>query len=147
MPEIAGDAAIADGLFTEPPDGPRLIGSRCRRCGTVTFPRQRSCARCTSTDVEEHLLAPHGTLWSWTVQRFRPKTPPYVGPPAEEFEAYGVGYVELAGECRVEARLTEADPEALRIGMPMELTLVPVRGAGGEEAVTFAFRPVEEVAA
>ena len=35
----------------------------------------------------------------------------------------------------------EADPARLRIGMPMELVLVPAPGDGG--ALTFAFRPVE----
>jgi uncharacterized OB-fold protein len=78
------------------------------------------------------MLARRGTLWSWTIQRFRPKSPPYAGP--EEFEPYGVGYVELPGEVRVEARLTESDPANLRIGMPMELTLIP--------DAAFAFRPV-----
>jgi len=137
--------AIADGLFTETADGPQLIGSRCRQCGTATFPRQGSCARCTSTDVEEHLLARRGELWSWTVQRFRPQTPPYAGgPESDEFEPYGVGYVELPGECRVEALLSVADPEALRIGMAMELTLLPARRADGSEAVTFGFRPLAE---
>jgi hypothetical protein len=43
---------------------------------------------------------------------------------------------------RVEARLTEANPERLRIGMPMELVLVPAPGGNG--AVTFAFRPAED---
>ena len=79
---------------------------------------------CTSDDVEERRLARRGTLWTWTVQRFPPKSPPYAGA-AEEFEPYGVGYVELPGEVRVEARLTESDPARLRIGMPMELTLIP----------------------
>ncbi len=132
---------IAEGLFEETAAGPRLIGSRCRACGVVTFPQQASCARCTSTDVERHLLAPRGELWSWTTQCFRPKTPPYSGP--EEFETYGVGYVELPGECRVESILTESDPESLRIGMPMELTLIPARAADGSEAQTFAFAPVD----
>jgi uncharacterized OB-fold protein len=122
---------VADGLFTWPADQPRLIGSRCRECGVVTFPAQRSCPRCTSVDVEERLLGRTGTLYTWTVQGFRPK-PPYAGP--EEFEPYGVGYVELPGEVRVEARLTESDPSRLQIGMEMELTLIP--------GATFAFRPV-----
>ena len=43
---------------------------------------------------------------------------------------------------RVEARLTEADPARLRIGMPMELVLIPAPGAGG--ALTYAFRPAED---
>ena len=77
----------------------------------MSFPRQGTCPRCTSTDVTERRLARRGTLWSWTIQRFRPKSPPYTGP--EEFEPYGVGYVELPGEVRVEARLTESDPSKL----------------------------------
>jgi uncharacterized OB-fold protein len=134
---------VAEGLLAGPASAPVLLGSECRRCGTVTFPRQGACPRCTSTDVGERRLARRGTLWTWTVQRFRPKSPPYAGDEeADEFEPYGVGYVELPGEVRVEARLTEADPGRLRIGMEMELTLMPAPGR--EDEVTYAFRPVEE---
>jgi uncharacterized OB-fold protein len=121
---------------------PRLMGSVCARCGTVTFPRQRSCPRCTSEDVRPRELATRGELWSWTIQCFAPKAPPYLPGAVEEFEPYGVGYIELPGEVRVEARLTESDPERLRIGMPMELTLIPVPGA--PDKLTFAFEPVSE---
>jgi len=56
---------------------------------------------------------------------------------------YGVGYVELDDEVRVEARLTESDAESLEIGMDMELVLVPfTNDDDGNEVVTFAFRPV-----
>jgi uncharacterized OB-fold protein len=134
---LAVDAELIAGTAA----APELIGSRCRRCGVVAFPQQESCAACTSGDVEERRLGRRGTLWTWTIQCFPPKSPPYAAP-AEEFEPYGVGYVELPGEVRVEALLTEADPGRLRIGMPMELVLVPAPGLGG--AMTFAFGPVEE---
>jgi uncharacterized OB-fold protein len=133
---------VAPDLIAGTAAAPVLLGSECRRCGTVTFPRQGACPRCTSTDVRERHLSRRGTLWTWTVQRFRPKSPPYVGEDSEEFEPYGVGYVELPLEVRVEARLTECDPARLRIGMAMELTLIPAPGR--EEAMTFAFRPVKE---
>jgi uncharacterized protein len=138
---LAEAPPIAEGLFEETAEGPRLVGSRCRNCGTVTFPKQTSCAHCAAEDSEEHLLAPRGELFTWTVQRFRPKTPPYTGP--EEFEPYGVGYIELPGECRVESILTTADPGELRIGMAMELTLIPALGPDGAAARTFAFAPVD----
>jgi uncharacterized protein len=136
--EVADRKPVADGLIAGPPEAPRLIGSRCRSCGVVAFPRQDSCQACMSLDVEEHLLAREGTLWTWTIQCFPPKSPPYAGS-ADDFEPYGVGYVELGGEVRVEGRLTEADPARLAIGMGMEVTLVPAPGRG--DAVTFAFRP------
>jgi uncharacterized OB-fold protein len=130
---------IAEGLFTWPSESPRLIGGMCKACGTVTFPRQESCPRCTGQEIEERLLDRTGTLWTFTVQGFRPK-PPYSGP--EEFVAYGVGYVELPGEVMVECRLTENRPDRLEIGARMELVIVPFRqDEAGDEIVTFAFRP------
>jgi uncharacterized OB-fold protein len=57
---------------------------------------------------------------------------------------FGVGYVELGGEIRVEARLTESDPERLAHGMEVELVIVPFRtDDDGNDVVTFAFRPVD----
>jgi uncharacterized OB-fold protein len=131
---------VADGRSAGTADEPQLIGSECDDCGTVTFPAQDSCPRCTSQNVSERHLARRGTLWTWTVQCFPPKSPPYAVAPGDDFEPYGVGYIELEGEVRVEALLTERDPERLRIGMPMELTLIPAPGSAG--TVTYAFRPV-----
>jgi uncharacterized protein len=128
---------VAEGLIAGTAAEPRLIGSQCNACATVTFPRQGSCPRCTSEDVRERLLSPRGTLWTWTVQCFAPKSPPYAG--GADFEPYAVGYVELPGEVRVETRLTDVDPEELAIGQPMELTLIPAPRASG--TLTFAFRP------
>jgi uncharacterized OB-fold protein len=89
----------------------------------------------------EHLLARRGRLWAWTTQEFPPPAPPYAGPTGGAFVPYGVGYVELADEVRVETRLTTT--EGLRIGIEMELELLPFRtDADGNEVVTFAFRPV-----
>ena len=95
--------------------------------------------------MAEQLLARRGRLWAWTTQDFPPPSPPYAGPTGKDFVPFGVGYVELPGEVKVEARLTEADPDALRTGMEMELVLVPFRtDDDGNEVVTFAFRPVAE---
>ena len=132
---------IAEGVFTWPSDEPRLIGSRCGASEIVTFPRQDSCPRCGTTEMAEHLLSRRGRLWAWTTQEFPPPSPPYSGPTGTAFVPYGVGYVDLAGELRVEARLTET--KGLRTGMEMELVLTPFRTTeDGDEVVTFAFRPV-----
>ena len=134
---------VAEGIFTWPADEPQLIGSRCADCGIVTFPTQDSCPRCASTEMDDQLLPRRGWLWAWTTQEFAPPSPPYGGPAGDAFVPFGVGYVELDGEVKVETRLTEADPEALSIGMEMELVVLPFRtDDDGNEVVTFAFRPV-----
>jgi uncharacterized OB-fold protein len=92
--------------------------------------------------MEEQLLARRGRLWAWTTQHFPPPSPPYTGPTGTDFVPFGVGYVELPDEVKVETRLTEVDPDALTPGIDMELVLVPFRtDDNGEEIVTFAFRP------
>ena len=132
---------VAEGLFTDG-DDPQLLGGRCQGCGTVSFPRADGCSKCTGTDIAVHKLPSHGELWTWTIQGFLPKNPPYAGKEtAKEFVPYGVGYIDL-GEVKVESRLTTADPEVLRIGMPMHLILVPfTTDDSGNDVVTFAFTP------
>lgn len=146
MPEQTPTATrpIAPDLFTWPSDAPQLIGSRCAQCGTVVFPRASGCPRCGSDATETHLLPRRGRLWTFTTQGYLPKEP-YAGPETEEtFTGYGLGYVDLGGEVMVEARLTEADPAKLRIGMEMELVITPFRtDPDGTQVMAYAFAPVE----
>lgn len=136
------DVPFASGVFTWPADEPQLIGARCRGCAAVTFPQQPSCPRCGSTEMDEHLLPRRGMLWSWTTQGFLPKEPYAGGETIDTFQPFGVGLVQLGDEVRVEARLTEADPAVLEIGMEVELVVIPFREQDGERVVTFAFQPV-----
>jgi uncharacterized protein len=131
--------AFAPDVFTWPSDEPQLIGGRCTDCGSVTFPVFPSCARCGSVGVEQHLLPRRGTLWTFTTQEFLPKEPYASGETVETFTPYGVGIVQLGDEVRVEGRLTTADVAELRIGMDMEVVVVPFT----DGVVTYAFKPVE----
>jgi uncharacterized protein len=128
---------VADDLFVEQDGSVHLVGSRCSHCDTTTFPQQQSCPSCMRWEMVRAELPNTGTLWSFTVQGFRPKAP-YVGP--EEFVPYGVGYVDLGGLILVETRLTENDPRRLRIGAPVKLVLEPFRTEpDGTVVRTFAF--------
>ncbi|MBC2668978.1 Zn-ribbon domain-containing OB-fold protein [Novosphingobium piscinae] len=128
---------IAPGLFTEESQ-PRLVGGRHRETGRIVFP----CP--PGDDYVPFPLARQGTLWSYTIQRYRPKSPPYAGP--EAFAPWPVGYVELPGETIVEARLCEVDFAAIRIGMPLELTFVPLDPEAPEPVLVHAFRPARGAA-
>ena len=118
---------IAPNLWTDEAL-PRLIGGRGAD-GRIRFPRPDGDAGAAFEPVP---LSRRGTLWSWTVQRFEPKRPPYAGP--QPFEPFMLGYVELPGEVIVESLLVGID--APRIGMALELTTIPF--ADGH--ATFAFR-------
>lgn len=136
---------VAEGLFTWPSDEPRLIGGRCDGCGLVTFPNQAFCSRCAVGPMLPYELPLTGTLWTWTTQDFLPKNPPYLGRErVKDFVPFAVGYIEIPGVLRVEARLTDVDFADLQIGMPMTVTTVPFAvDEDGTEVVTFAFRPVD----
>lgn len=124
--------AIAEGLFTDETP-PRLIGGRDRATSRIVFP-------CPAGEAfEPWPLQRRGTLWSWTVQRYRPKSPPYAGP--EAFRPWVVGYVELPGETIVEARIVGVPFDALRIGMPLELTQTPLDPDSADSVVIPAFQP------
>jgi uncharacterized OB-fold protein len=133
---------IAPDVFTWPSDDPRLLGSRCAACGTVVFPAQDGCPKCGRTGMARTELGARGTLWTWTSQDFLPKSP-YAGPETEaDFAGYLVGYVELAEGVRVVTRLVDVDRADVRIGMPMELVIVPFNvDPDGTEVLAYAFRP------
>jgi uncharacterized OB-fold protein len=133
---------VAEGLFTWPSDEPQLIGTRFSS-GVVVFPQGDACPKTAVRDGEPVLLPRHGTLWSWTIQGFLPKNPPYAGKEtAKDFVPYGVGYVQLADDVIVESRLTVNDPAQLQIGMELELVVIPfTTDDQGNEVVTYAFAP------
>ena len=135
---------IADGLFSWPSDSPRLLASRCIECRNHVFPAQPGCPKCSGANTEIVELGQQGTLWTWTVQSYPPKSPPFAGndDPAT-FKPYGVGYIDIEGKLLVESRLTVADPNDLAIGQTFEFVIDPLyTNEAGEEVVTFAFAPL-----
>jgi len=141
---MTSQTPIAEGLFTWPAENPALLGSRCVACGIANFPASESCLACSGQEVRIEELPRRGTLWTWTVQRFMPKTPYRSNETEQTFKPYGVGYLELPGGVRVEGRITESDPTKLRIGMEMDVVFEPYRTEdNGDEVISFFFRPVE----
>ena len=105
---------VGEGLFVRPQspsEEPHLIGSKCKNCGEVTFPKQPWCANCGG-EARELLLSSKGKLYSFTNVN-NPVPEGYKGP-----IPYGVGVVEVDG-VRVMSYITEPDPEKLKINMDM----------------------------
>lgn len=113
-----------------------LYAARDWESGRLVYPPPTDDDR-----VQLEPLPRDGTLWSWTVQRFRPKSPPYAGP--EAFEPYAVGYVALGDALIVEGRLTGAALDGYRIGLPMTVTAQRFERSDGGVRTTFAFAPTE----
>jgi hypothetical protein len=136
----AGPAQIpvADGLFDLAEDGAALVGSVCAGCGTHYFPTAVSCRNpaCDDKQVGPATLGRTGTLYSWTVQGYRP--------PAlfrmDDWAPYAIGLVEVPEGLRVLAMLTEH--ERLEIGMPLELVVEPLYvDDEGRQVLTYKYAP------
>ena len=131
--------AVAEGVFVDRAGGPRLIAGRRKADGEMRFPMPNGADAALYDAVE---LAPEGKLWSYTVQRFRPKTPPYIGADDEKsFRPFALGYVEFSGQVIVEGRILIDDPSALKIGQPMKVELESFPTSTRGVVATYAFRP------
>ena len=136
--------AFAPDVFTWPADEPQLIGGRCADVRRRSRSRSRpSCARCGSTERRARTCCPAGARSGPSPPRSScPRSPTPAARRRRRSAPYGVGLVQLGDEVRVEGRLTESDPAELRIGMEVELVVVPFRtDDDGTEVMTFAFAP------
>ena len=134
--------AVAPGVFEETGDGARIIAGRSRSDGTLRFPMPSGPDAALYEPVK---LGPVGRLWSFTVQRFRPKTPPYIGQGDEHaFRPYAVGYVEFPGELIVEGRIVTDDFDRLSIGQPMRVGVETFPTSTRGNLATYAFYPISE---
>lgn len=135
---------IAEDLIETGPLGPTLVGGRRKSDGKFVFPYPQGSERDLYDRVQ---LGRTGKLWAWTVQRFRPKTPPYAAPDNEaDFRPFVVGYVEIPGEVIVEARI-EADPAELEINQELEMGLIPFStDSDGTVVFSYVFRPIKSSA-
>lgn len=111
-----------------------LLGFRCLDCGTAVFGPGTFCQDCTSDRLEPIEFGQHGTLYSFTVVRVPP--PGWPGP-----VPYILGQVELPEGPQVLAEVIDCSHEELKIGMPVQLALQPVKGEDGGEKVVYKWRP------
>lgn len=131
---------IGENLFTIPAltnEKPKLIGSKCQDCGETVFPAKKRCPNCSSDNIEQALLGPRGTLYSFTVVY---QSPPvgYRGP-----VPYGIVKVEMPDGLRITGYSPESNPDNLTPGREMELSVEKLfLDENGNEVTGFIFKPV-----
>ena len=131
---------VASGLFVEAPEGPRLVGSRCRTCKTPYFPKSAVCHNpdCKASHIEEALFGPSGTLWSVAVQDYPPPPPAKFDKP---YQPYAMGVVDLDDGLRVLGRMTSSDPRSVQVGARVELVIDALcHDDDGNEIVSWKFK-------
>ncbi len=112
-----------------------LVGGRCRGCGAVYFPAPEVCARCQGLDLERVDLSGRGVVYTYTV--VRQSTPEFQTP-------YVLVYVDFPEGVRVLGQLVGCDPEAVRVGMPVEVVFQEVgKDPQGRPVVGWRFQPAE----
>ena len=146
MPDAPRRRPIEDGFFTiptDPSEPPRLLGSRCRACAEVFFPRRAVCAKCLAIGTDPVELGPTRRLSTWTwchLPLFGSRRSPGDG-------GYAVGQVDLPEGPRVQCVLA-GKPSDFAIGMDLVLDLEELgQTKDGDELVIFRFRPARGVAA
>jgi uncharacterized OB-fold protein len=134
-----------EGWFTLEEEGPRLLGNRCRTCGSYFFPKASGFCRnpdCDGAEFDEAALSRHGTIWSYTTNHYAPP-PPYVAP--DPFVPYSVAAVELSEERMVVLGQVAdgVDPANLSIGQEVEVTLGTLFEDDEREYLVWKWLPVE----
>ena len=119
---------LAEGLFTWPSDQPKLIGSKCKVCGTPAFPKSPYCTNpdCEkkTENVEEIELSNRATLYTYAVQAY-PMPEPFK---MEPFEPFPLGMLTT---------------DQVEIGMEMEMTTRTLYSDDENEYITWAWKPVQ----
>ncbi|MSO92510.1 MAG: Zn-ribbon domain-containing OB-fold protein [Rhodospirillales bacterium] len=93
-----------------------LTAQRCADCGRLQFYPRRYCTSCLSERLEWSTLSGRGKVYSHSTV-FRALSPAF-----QKDIPYIVAVVELAEGLRMMTQIVECAPEAVFVGMPVEVT-------------------------
>jgi uncharacterized OB-fold protein len=129
---------IKAGYFTVPEDSskrPRVICSRCAKCGEHSFPRRWVCPKCMHRQLDLVEVDARGTLYSYTWVHM-----PMFGSTKEFPGGYGVGQIDLPEGPRLQMPLG-GKQEDYSIGMELVGELDELRQQGDQDVVILRFMP------
>ena len=101
----------------------QIPATKCRECGTVSFPPRADCPKCRGSEAEWISIDGSSKLVTFTQVYFAP-------PAFQQDTPYLLGVAELANGLRVFAPISsEVNRAELKPGL--KLTLKPVKAGGG----------------
>lgn len=109
----------------------KLLIKQCNSCDRFHFYPRPFCPRCWNDDVEWTEASGRGTLYTWSVVHVNDL------PPFPERVPYVAAIVELEEGPRIMTNIVDCEFDALRIGMPVEVTFRPA----SDEFTLPLFRP------
>jgi len=118
----------------------KLMGARCRTCGSLYLPPRPMCARCYSEDMEWTEVPTKGTLAAFTTIHIAPTAMLEAGYGRDN--PYCTGIVKLENGLAISAQILGVDaknPASIQIGTPLTVEFVE-RGEGEEKKTVLAFR-------
>ncbi len=116
----------------------RFHGSKCRRCGTLTYPIQRVCYHCGSKDEFDEIgLSGHrGRVFTFSLDNLagRGDDPVVVQTVVESDQ----------DKARIYCMMTDTRPLEVKVGMPVEFTFRRIYEGAGFQNYHWKCRPVRE---
>ena len=119
----------------------RLMGSRCKGCGTQYVPARSICVDCYGSDMEWIEMKGRGRLAAFTCINIPP--PFMLAQGYNRKNPYCSGVVALEEGARVDARIEGVDcakPEDIKVGMPLKVKYLH-REEGEKSETYLAFEP------
>ncbi len=119
----------------------RLMGSRCKSCGTQYVPPRSICVDCYGSEMEWIEMKGKGRLAAFTCINIPP--PFMIAQGYNRKNPYCTGVVELEEGARVDARIEGVDcnqPENIKVGMPLKVKYLH-REEGEKKETYLAFEP------
>ncbi len=113
---------VVDKFFDISNNGPIFLGSKCKECGKVYFPKKKVCVKCFRDDVMEiHPMAKKGEIVTYSVSHMS-----HIDIPTP----YAFGYVYLPDDnITIFTLFTDWEPadKKLFIGQQVELDIQAIR--------------------
>lgn len=109
-----------------------LLGQRCSGCGVFRHPPRPMCPHCRCFEWQAVPLSGRGTVYAW-IRPVHPKLPMFEDPLI-------CVLVDLEEGIRLFSNLEGCAPEAVEVGLPVEVAFAPTLG---DQAVP-VFRPRPE---